>query len=134
MSLDFNSAFGIHEKALNLRSDRLQLIASNLANADTPGYKARDINFQAAMQAAMADRGAGLSLSQTQSGHLAGQATSAITGQVQYRLPTQPALDGNTVDSQQEEAAFSRNAVDYQASFTFLNNAIKNVLSAITGN
>lgn len=133
MSLDFNSAFGIHEKALNLRSDRVQLIASNLANADTPGYKARDINFQAAMQAAMAGKGSGLGLTQTQSGHLAGQATRSFASQVQYRLPTQPALDGNTVDSQQEEAVFTRNAVDYQASFTFLNNAIKNVLSAITG-
>ncbi len=133
MALDFNTAFGVHEKALGLRSDRLQLIASNLANADTPGYKARDIDFQAAMQAAMSGASSGLALAQTQQAHQSGQAVSELNGLVQYRTPTQPSLDGNTVDAQQEEAVFSRNAVDYQASFTFLNNAIKNMLTAIRG-
>ena len=133
MALNFNTAFGFHERALNVESQRMQILASNLANSDTPNYKAKDINFQEAMAAAAQVTEAG-SMSQTAAGHLSGLPASSPAGVVQYRLPTQPALDGNTVDAQQEEAAFSRNAMTYQASLTFITNSIKNLMTAIQDN
>jgi flagellar basal-body rod protein FlgB len=130
MPISLDSALGIHAQALQLRSRRAELLAQNLANADTPGYKARDIDFKQALGVA---QGAG-ALKATQPGHIQpGAINGANTIQTGYRNPHQPSLDGNTVDVQVEQAAFARNAVDYQTSLQFLNSRIRGLLTAIRG-
>lgn len=130
MSISFDKALGIHAEALQVRSQRLEVLASNLANADTPHYKARDIDFRAAL--GTAEQGGALKLLRTQTGHLP---VSGSVGalQTQYRVPTQPSLDGNTVDPQLEHAAFSQNAVQYQASLDFLNARFRGLRTALKG-
>lgn len=129
MSLSFDKALGIHADALQLRSRRLELLASNLANADTPNYKARDIDFRAALSQA---QGGGLGLMRTHASHLPVQG-GGIGGEPLYRIPNQPSLDGNTVDAQLEKAAFSENAVQYQASLDFLNSRFRGLRTALKG-
>ena len=125
--------FQFHQQALELRNFRQQLLASNIANADTPGYKARDINFGSALQAAIEKN----SDKQTQGGALKTTGASAsnlvMDQQVLYRTATQPSIDGNTVEMDTERAQFADNAVRIEASLTFLNGQIKTLLSAIQG-
>jgi len=109
--------FGIHAKALELRSQRMGLLASNIANAATPGYKARDIDFAAALKA-------------TQSGASVDKASSAAA---LYRVPVMPSLDGNTVELQTEQLAFSENAVGYSATLQFIKGRVDTVTRAIRG-
>jgi len=118
-----------------IEEKRGELIANNLANADTPGYQARDIDFRQAMARASGGATTGVTLSTTQSGHI-GSATSADAAtnpDLKYRTPLAPALDGNTVDAQIEQAAFAENAVRYQATLTFLNSKFRGLLTAILG-
>ncbi len=130
MALSFDRALGIHADALRVRSSRLELLASNMANADTPHYKARDIDFRAALDNARQDRG--VSLTRTHAAHIAdGVPASGLD--VQYRVPTQPSLDGNTVDPQLENAAFSENAIQYQASLNFLSDRFSGLRKALKG-
>ena len=127
-SLD--DAFGIHAQALALRGRRAEVLASNLANADTPGYQARDLDFRALLadtQAAGASR-----LLTTRAGHQAANGTGA-EGELEYRTPQQAAFDQNTVDVQVERAAYLDNALRYQASLTFLNGRIAGITSALRG-
>jgi len=128
MAISFDKALGVHEKALGLRSQRAEVLANNLANADTPGFKARDIDFQA-MLASQMESAAPLRTSHER--HMSG--TAPATGELLYRNPIQPAIDGNTVDTQQEMAEFSKNALAFQASFQFLNSKFKGLTSAIKG-
>lgn len=131
MPIDLDSALGVHAQALQLRSRRAELLAQNLANSDTPGYKARDIDFKQVLGAA---RGNAEALKTTQPGHInPGAANPAGEVRTGYRNPLQPSLDGNTVDVQVEQAAFARNAVDYQTSLTFLSGRIRTLLTAIKG-
>ncbi|WP_341501731.1 flagellar basal body rod protein FlgB [Gallaecimonas sp. GXIMD4217] len=131
MAISFDKAFGIHQHALTLRTERAELIAGNIANADTPGYKAKAMDFKAALAAAQAGQ-SGTSLSRTDSRHLA--ATSTIEAATAYRLPTQPDTgDGNSVDLQLERSLYMQNAMEYQASLRFLNGKIKGLLTAIKG-
>ncbi len=131
MPIDLDSALGIHVQALQLRSRRAELLAENLANADTPGYKARDIDFKQVLGAARTNAEA---LKTTQPGHIQpGSANPAGVAQTGFRNPLQPSLDGNTVDVQVEQAAFARNAVDYQTSLTLLSGRIHTLLTAIKG-
>lgn len=102
------------QSALNLRAHRQELIAANIANADTPNYKARDIDFQAALSSAMGASAGSLALARTSSAHLEGAGGSGGVGTVQYRTAIQPSLDGNTVDSDVERAHFAENALHYQ--------------------
>jgi flagellar basal-body rod protein FlgB len=133
MPINLENPFGMHEQALLLRSQRSQLLASNIANADTPGFKARDLDFQAALGHAQSDNQPVL-LQTTQTGHLGVDAKQAvISADMRYRVPTQPSLDGNTVDMQQEQAAFAENAVHYQATLDFISNRINMLRLAITG-
>ena len=128
--------FGIHGAALELRSQRMGLITSNIANAATPGYKARDIDFRQAMARAAGEQTTGgVHLSTTQAGHIGGAASADATTSpdLKYRTPLAPALDGNTVDTQLEQSAFAENAVRYQATLTFLNNKFRGLLTAIMG-
>ena len=166
--LDAEFAFG--REALDVRATRQALISSNIANADTPGYQARDVDFSASLAGALRQQGAvsgtagalartaggnaqplamaqpagvtsGMQMATTESAHLAGDAKLIPTGgpadtyksQLMYRVPVQPALDGNTVDLDAERAAFAENSVRYEASLRFLNNQIKTMLSAING-
>ena len=109
--------FGIHAAALELRSQRMGLIASNIANAATPGYKARDIDFTAALRSA--ERGIGLA--------------DAAEGAALYRVPVMPSLDGNTVELQNEQLAFSENAVGYSATLQFIRGRAETLTRALKG-
>lgn len=131
MAITFDNALGIHEQALVARSRRAEVLANNLANADTPGYKARDVDFQAMLNKATEATQA-LSMSKTHDSHmdLSGQDPSS---ELLYRTPHQPSIDGNTVDSQQEQSRFMRNAMDFQASFQFLNSKFSGLTKAIKG-
>lgn len=101
--------------ALNLRAQRQEILASNLANADTPNYKARDLDFTAALRSAMGASGGALSLARTQSRHLGGVGGgSGAEAAIRYRSAVQPSLDGNTVDMDVERAHFTENALHYQ--------------------
>jgi flagellar basal-body rod protein FlgB len=136
MPLNLDQYVSVHATALDVRSKRTELIANNLANADTPGYQARDIDFRQAMARAAGNApAAGVQLSTTNAGHIAGQSAANATGSpdLKYRVPLAPALDGNTVDAQVEQAAFAENAVRYQATLTFLNSKFRGLLAAITG-
>jgi flagellar basal-body rod protein FlgB len=146
MAFNLDSYLGVHAQALTLEAQRTELLAANLANADTPNYKARDIDFKAALAAAGGDSGSGSSggatagsvaLTATNAAHIGG-ADSGITdaalgANLKYRVPMAPSLDGNTVDTQLEQAAFAENSVRYQATLTFLNARLKELMTAIVG-
>lgn len=133
MSAIIDRIFSNHDEALVLRAQRAGVLASNLANADTPNYKARDIDFRAALNAAAGRAGEDLPLQRTQPGHLPAANESTAGVRHAYRVPTHPALDGNTVDAQQEQARFAENAVQYQATLTFLNGRITGLMGALKG-
>jgi flagellar basal-body rod protein FlgB len=135
MPLNLDQYVSVHAAALDVRARRGELIANNLANADTPGFRARDIDFRQAMARAAGDHAAGVSLSTTQVGHIgaATGADAATNPDLKYRTPLAPALDGNTVDAQIEQASFAENAVRYQATLTFLNSKFRGLLTAILG-
>ena len=133
MPISFDSALGIHDKALLVRSQRAELLASNIANSDTPGYKARDIDFKSALENAQTAKShAGNGLQVTHSNHIQSASTSATT-ETMYRIPNQSSLDGNTVDTQLEKAAFAENAMRYEASLTFLGGKFKGLMTALKG-
>lgn len=132
MAISFDKALGIHPQAIELRVQRAELMANNLANADTPGFKARDIDFRAALAQETNKLDGQLGMSSTQSGHIGNQSMSS-SAEVLYRNPLQPSLDGNTVDTQQELAEFTKNVLDYQASFRFLNGKFNSLSKAIKG-
>ena len=111
------SLFGIHGTALTLRSQRLSLLASNIANAATPGYRARDIDFDRAM--ALASRGQ--------------SAENVAEGAVAYRVPINPSVDGNTVELSTEQTLFAENAVQYRTTLSFLEGRISTIRRALKG-
>ena len=122
-----------HTQALRVRDQRQQVLASNIANADTPHYKARDLDFKAALQGALqGSQPAGTALATTAPGHLAGKAGGADAGLL-YRTPAQGSVDGNTVHVDAERAAFAENAIQYEFNLTRLNQQIKGLLAAIQG-
>ena len=129
-SINFDNALGIHPKALQMRAARAEVIANNLANADTPGFKSRDFNFQAALAGEM-NKGKTMPVERTHAGHLAPKATD--DDGLLYRTPMQPSIDGNTVETQIEQAIFSRNAMSYNSSFEFLNRKFNGLTGAIRG-
>ncbi|MDI9245203.1 flagellar basal body rod protein FlgB [Marinobacter sp. CHS3-4] len=131
MALSLDNALGIHQQALEARVKRAEVLANNLANADTPGYKARDVDFGAMMEKAKQDM-TGLGMNRTHENHMDTSA-SGPNGELMYRVPHQPSVDGNTVDAQQEQTRFMRNAMDYQASFQFLNGKITGIKKALSG-
>lgn len=109
--------FGVHGKALQLRSQRLGLLASNIANASTPGFKARDIDFSQAL--ASVEQG--------------GNVGSAMQSATKFRVPLQASLDGNTVELNTEQTKFAENAVAYQTTLAFLNGRIDTLKRALKG-
>ncbi|HAT30321.1 MAG TPA: flagellar basal body rod protein FlgB [Janthinobacterium sp.] len=127
-----------NEAALNLRSQRQQLLSSNIANADTPNFKARDVDFASALQNAVG-RAAGApaapALATTSPGHLAGNSAGTLADgtPLLYRTPAQGAVDGNTVDMDVERNQFADNAIRYEAGITLINAQIKGMMAAIQG-
>lgn len=129
-----DEALRFQQTALSLRAARQELLASNIANADTPNYKARDVNFASALQNALAGTSTALPIAQTSTAHLEGNAGGAILGApVMYRKPLQPSADGNTVDMDVERAQFADNALRYEASVKFVSERFRNILTAIQG-
>ncbi len=110
-----DTLFGVHGAALEVRSQRMGLLASNIANASTPGFKARDLDFGKALAAIQQD------------------GTADMQAQAKYRVPTQTSMDGNTVELSHEQTAFAENAVQYQTTLAFLNGRIAQVTRALKG-
>ncbi|PHV11233.1 flagellar basal body rod protein FlgB [Chitinimonas sp. BJB300] len=132
MLSNINSYFASNETAMKLRSARQEVIASNIANADTPGYKARDIDFAAAFSnATAAQRNASLDMRRTDSRHLTSKSHNALEAALMYRNDMQPSIDGNTVDMNTEMSNFTDNAMRYQASLTFMQQRITGMKSAL---
>jgi flagellar basal-body rod protein FlgB len=156
--------FALGREALDVRAYRQELLSSNIANADTPGYKARDVDFASTLAGALKKTGgaatgagssnaaplamarpvgvtSGMSMSATAAGHMSGTTTLKATGgtsddygRLAYRVPSQPSLDGNTVDLDAERVQFADNALHFEAGMTVLSGQIKSMLSAITSN
>lgn len=126
----FENVFGIHETALLLHGQRIGVLATNMANSDTPNYKARDIDFSAVLS--NTDE-APLAMSATRPAHITFNDGSTPASELKYRNPYQASLDGNTVELPVEQAAFSENNVRYQASLNFINLRIAQLTLAING-
>ncbi len=140
MDASFNSAldrhFGVHAHALEFRSARSRVLASNLTNADTPNFKARDIRFEDVLKAKGLEAGSrgtnGVAMMATHSGHIR-TGGGAGGSRLLYRNPYQPSVDGNTVEAEVEQGKFAENAVQYQASLLFLSGKIRGLREAIKG-
>lgn len=138
MRFGLEKVFGLSQQALTIHSRRSEVLAGNLANAETPGYKARDIDFRAALQQVDMQSSEGR-LSTTNAKHLGSSGVQAggsarvddLLGELKFRQATQPSLDGNTVDPLREKAAFMENAVLYQANLRFLTGKIKEIQVAL---
>lgn len=128
-----NDPLNFQSKALVLRSERQRLVASNIANADTPGYVARDMDFAAALREATGEAPVAGAVAVTQPGHIAPTAGARAEPNLLYATPSQTNLDRNSVDLDRERASFADNAVKYEATLRFINNHVKTMLSAITG-
>jgi len=131
LEMNLDKVFGIHAQAAQLRSYRGEVLAQNIANAETPGYKARDIDFGSLLKK--------IDAANSQTGVANGTDPSAYPSRTQlrndllYRIPMQPSLDGNSVDMDIEKAEFSKNATAYQISVNFLNGTIKGIMTALRG-
>jgi flagellar basal-body rod protein FlgB len=135
MSNGVDQLLSFHQQALRVRDQRQQVLASNIANADTPNYKARDLDFKAALQGALSGSVAagGVTMATTSPGHLAGKAGLSGNAGLLYRTPAQGSVDGNTVDIDAERAAFAENAVQYEFNLTRITSQIKSMLTSIQG-
>lgn len=121
MAIDLDKVLGVHAKALELRSERTKILASNLANESTPGYQARDIDFRASLKAALSDEDGGMA------------ALGEGPLRTLYRVPNERSQDGNTVELGVEQALFSQNASDFQTSLAFINMKLRGLKQAIEG-
>lgn len=126
MSISFDSALGVHPYALDVRADRARILAGNLANVDTPGYLARDVDYKSilgrvARQVAAGEQDSAISQGETDMQHPL------------YRIPYQVSMDGNTAELSVEQSKFASNATDFQTSLTFLNMKITGIAKAIEG-
>ncbi|MEI6768141.1 MAG: flagellar basal body rod protein FlgB [Betaproteobacteria bacterium] len=122
-----SDAFGIHERALSVRSQRMEVLARNIANADTPNYKAQDVDFKAMLQDVKTEY-----LNATNEKHYAGIQDMPDDG-MRYRIPYNSSFDGNTVEISLEQAQFGKAAGDYQATLQFLENRIGGIRKALKG-
>lgn len=128
MAINFNQALGIHPQALAMRERRGEVLAANLANADTPGYKARDLDFKSLLKQSTP---AAVTMERTQAGHFAPR--QLVESRALYRNPNQVSLDGNTVEANVEQAKYAENAVQYQASLQFVSNNFSGLMMALRG-
>jgi flagellar basal-body rod protein FlgB len=130
MAINFDTALGNGPKVLAFREKRGEILAANLANADTPNYKARDMDFKSVLKQSMVS---GVPLERTQTGHIAPQQQQLFGANVMYRNPNQASLDGNTVEDQVEQAKYAENAVQYQASLQFIGGDFADLMTALRG-
>lgn len=133
MAISFQNALGLYESALSLRAERASVLSGNLANVNTPNYKARDMDFKTAIQTQTNNSGLSFKLKSTHNGHIDFSQVEGMGYEKLYRTPTQPSIDGNTVEEQVEHAEFMKNSLEFQASFTLLNGRFKGLTKAITG-
>jgi flagellar basal-body rod protein FlgB len=127
-----NQFFDYRQKVMNLHANRQQVLATNIANADTPNFKARDIDFASALKRVQSGEG-GFSMSRTQAAHLEPSSGSIAGSLTKFRAAVQPSIDGNTVDMNVEMARFTDNAIRYQADIGFMQSQIAGLKSAISG-
>lgn len=127
-ALGFANSLGIHPQTLQLRASRAEVLANNLANADTPNFKARDFDFNKVLEG---ESHRSLGMNTTNKDHLAGKIQTDEN--LQFRNPYQPSIDGNTVDSQMEQTFYTDNALRYNSSFQFLNGKFTGLKGAIKG-
>lgn len=138
MAPNFDNVFGIHETALRYRSARASVLAANIANAETPGYRARDLSFDDVLKSVNGGSSAtnasmAANTHAIYPGHLNMQGGFSLSELAQYREPLQASLDQNTVDAAAESARFAENAMRYQASLRFLNGRISGLIQALKG-
>ncbi|WP_454765873.1 flagellar basal body rod protein FlgB [Cupriavidus campinensis] len=128
-----DAALRFQQEALSLRTQRQSVIASNIAHADTPGYKARDFDFASTLATSVErnKQSEGMTLSTTSKRHLPGQAPVSSGSDLEYRIPLQSSIDGNTVEMDTERVAFADNTVHFEAGLTVMSSKIKTMLSAI---
>ena len=128
-----NATFAFQQQALSLRETRQTILASNIANADTPGYQARDIDFSRQLKQAMSNgtvKHGGLAMAVTAKGHISGHGAATPSAvDLKYRVPYQTSMDGNTVDV--ERSQFADNTLKYQADLTFINSRVKSMLAVL---
>ena len=133
MSSRIDDELRFNQTALTLRAARQELIASNIANADTPNYKAKDIDFASALQGALSGSASRLQMATTAGSHMNAGNQGVLGAPVMYRAAVQPSADGNTVDMDVERAQFADNALRYEASVKFVSDDIKAILTALQG-
>lgn len=131
-----DAALRFNTEALNLRAQRQEILASNIANADTPGYQARDIDFASQLNKVMEQgrsQGAGMSLAVTSARHIPAESLQPASMDLMYRIPDQPSMDGNTVDMDRERTQFADNSLKYQTDLTLISSQIKGMMSVLQG-
>ena len=131
-----DASLRFQQEALNLRAQRQEVLASNIANPDTPGYQARDMDFSSELKKVMERgraEGTGVALALTSSRHIPAQAMTAPSADLLYRIPDQPSLDGNTVDMDRERTQFADNSLKYQTGLTVLGGQIRSMQSVLQG-
>ena len=134
MSISFASALGIHDKALSFRAQRAEVLANNMANADTPNFKARDLDFASVLaEQSSKTQGGQFQLNRNNSRPIEADGFPVGYSSLLYRTPAAPSLDQNSVDLQLEQASYAENSVQFQASFTLLNSKFKGLIGAIRG-
>lgn len=134
MPSPINQLFGVHEQALKLRAARSEIIATNLANSDTPNYKARDIDFKSTLQGLQKGQlSNSVQLTKNSAGHISNDINGIASQAIRYRVPNHASLDGNTVDSDSEKSAFTENAIRYQVSLSFLSKKISGLIRTLRG-
>lgn len=133
MAISFDKALGIHQQAVAVREKRAEVLANNIANADTPNYKARDMDFKEILAGTQPLIQTPLKMSMTHDSHYADVINPDFAADLMYRTPMQPSVDDNTVEVQEEMARYTENALDYQASFDFLNRKFKGLSKALKG-
>jgi flagellar basal-body rod protein FlgB len=125
-----DKTLNFHHQALGLRAERQELLASNIANSDTPNFKAKDIDFSGLLREKLAATSPASALNTTSPSHISHGKNSGINNTL-YRVPLQPSIDGNTVDMDSERTRFADNSIKYDASITFINMQLRNLLTAM---
>lgn len=130
MSSAIDKAFATNATAMKVYARRAEVLSTNMANVDTPHFKARDLDFRTILQQSQGEQTA---LSVTNAGHISNTDRLSTSDALKYRQPMQPSVDGNTVDSEVEQSKFAENTIYYQASVAFMSGTIKGLMSAIKG-
>ena len=131
MNSKLDNVLNFHQTALSLSTARQEILSSNIANADTPNFKAKDIDFSGVLRDALSSSSRTSEMRTTSPMHITPGSGSIVNSQTLYRVPQQPSADGNTVDMDTERTRFAENSLKYDASLTFINAQIRNLLSAI---